>query len=83
MMSTKGVAVAVVAQELRNAFDFVSAGDPFEHSAWICLDTGKIHWRSSETGLDDEDLPEDIDDSGRYLAGTDPTVNKRGTRTPM
>ena len=66
MISTKTVAVA--ARELRNAFDFVSAGDPFDHGAWICLDTGKIYWRSPATGLDDEDLPEDIDDSDRYLA---------------
>ena len=66
MISTK--AVAVDARELRNAFDFVSAGNPFDHSAWICLGTGKIYWRSPATGLDDEDLPEDIDDSDRYLA---------------
>ena len=66
MISTK--TVAVDARELRNAFDFVSAADPFDHSAWICLGTGKIYWQSSATGLDDEDLPEDIDDSDRYLA---------------
>ena len=66
MISTKTVAVDT--RELRNAFDFVSAGDPFDHSAWICLGTGKIYWRSSATGLDDESLPEDIDASDRYLA---------------
>ncbi len=66
MISTK--TIAVDARELRNAFDFVSAGDPFDHSAWISLGTGKIYWRSSAIGLDDEDLPEDIDDSDRYLA---------------
>ena len=66
MISTK--AIAVDARELRDAFDFVSAGDPFDHGAWICLGTGKIYWRSPATGLDDENLPEDIDDSDRYLA---------------
>jgi len=66
MISTK--TVAVDAGELRNAFDFVRAADPFDHSAWICLGTGKIYWRSFATGLDDEDLPEDIDDSDRYIA---------------
>jgi hypothetical protein len=66
MISTK--IVAVDARELRNAFDFVSVGDPFDHSAWICLDTGKIYWQSSATGLDDNDLPEDIDGFDRYLA---------------
>lgn len=67
MVSTKTVAVDV--RELRNAFDFVSAGDPFDHGAWICLDTGKIYWQSSASGLDDDEgLPEDIDDADRYLA---------------
>ena len=65
MISTK--TIAVDARELRGAFDFVSAGDLFDHSACICLGTGKIYWRSPATGLDDEDLPEDIDDSDRYL----------------
>jgi hypothetical protein len=64
---TSAKTVAVDARELRHAFDFVSAGYPSEHSAWICLDTGKIYWRSSDPGLDDEDLPEDIDDTDRYL----------------
>ena len=66
MTSTKPVAVD--AKELRNAFEFVSAGDPVEHRAWICLDTGKLYWRSPDAGLDDEVLPENIDDSDRYLA---------------
>ena len=33
--------VTVNARELRDAFDFDSAGDAFEHGAYICLDTGK------------------------------------------
>jgi len=66
MISTN--TVAVDARELRNAFDFVSAGDPLDHSAWICLGTGKIYWWSPATGLDDEDLPKDIDDCDRYIA---------------
>ena len=65
MISTK--TIAVDARELRGALDFLSAGDPFDHSACICLGTGKIYWRSPAIGLDDEDLPEDIDDSDRYL----------------
>jgi hypothetical protein len=66
MTSTKSVAVD--ARELRDAFEFVSAGDAFECSAWICLDTGKVYLRSPEVGLGDEDLPADIDSSDRYLA---------------
>jgi hypothetical protein len=60
--------LAVNAEELRNVFDLVSAGAPFENSAWICLDTGKLHWRSLAAGMQDEDFPKDIDDSDRYLA---------------
>lgn len=65
MVSTKRIAVNVV--DLRNAFDFVSAGAPFEHSAYICSDTGKIYWTSDVAGLEEDDLPEDIDTSDRYI----------------
>jgi hypothetical protein len=48
----------VDAEELRDAFEFVSSGAPLENSAYICLDTGKIYWQSSVMDLDDEVLPE-------------------------
>jgi hypothetical protein len=41
MVSAKRIVVDAV--ELRNTFDFVSAGAPLEHSAYICADTGKIY----------------------------------------
>jgi Uncharacterised protein family (UPF0158) len=63
-----GKSLTVNARELRDAFDFVSAGEAFDHSAYICLDTGRIYWRSTEADLEEEDLPDDIDDSDRYLA---------------
>jgi hypothetical protein len=63
-----GKAVTVDGQDLRLAFDFVSVGAGLDASAYICLETGKIHWRSADAGLDDEDLPEDIEDETRYLA---------------
>ena len=65
MASTK--TVPVNAGDLREAFDFVSAGQPYENTAYICLDDGKIYWRSDFTGIEDEDLPEDLDGSDRYL----------------
>lgn len=37
-----------------------------EHSAYISLDTGEIHW-VSELASVDEELPDDLD-SGRYIA---------------
>jgi hypothetical protein len=66
-VATRGT-VTINARELRDAFDFVSAGEAFDQSAYICLDTGRIYWRSTETDLEEEDLPDDIDDSDRYLA---------------
>jgi hypothetical protein len=60
--------VTVNAQELRSALDFVSTGAAFGASAYICGETGKIHWRSADLGLEDDDLPEDIEDATRYMA---------------
>ena len=39
MTSTK--TISVNAEELRTTFEFVSFGAPLEHSAYICVDTGK------------------------------------------
>jgi Uncharacterised protein family (UPF0158) len=63
-----GRTVTVNARELRDAFDFVSAGEASDNSAYISLDTGRIYWRSTAADLEEEDLPNDIDDSDRYLA---------------
>ncbi len=65
MVSEKRIVVDAV--ELRNTFDFVSAGAPLEHSAYICADTGKIYWTSDTADLDDDDVPADIHDSDRYI----------------
>lgn len=58
--------VAVTYEEISLAFDFVGSAAPMEHSAYICLETGKIYW-ASELASMDEELPEDIDTSERYL----------------
>lgn len=60
--------VSVNATDLRITFEFISAGTPFEHSAYICLDTGKIYCQSISAGLEEEDLPEDLETSDRYIA---------------
>ena len=60
--------VSVNADELRIAFEFVSSGAPSEHNAYICLDTGRIYWDSASAGLDEDDLPDDLDTSDRYIA---------------
>jgi len=67
MTSTK--TVSVNAEELRTAFEFVSFGAPLEHSSYICVDTGKIYCHSVSVGLEEEeDLPEDLETSDRYIA---------------
>lgn len=63
--------VTVDVQDLRHAFEFVSAGDPVDHAAYICLDTGCIYWKSGEAGLEEDDFPADIEKSDRYLAVPD------------
>src|SRR5215470_9826460 len=61
--------VCVNAEELRTTFEFVSFGAPLEHSAYICVDTGKIYCHSLSAGLEEEeDLPEDLETSDRYIA---------------
>jgi hypothetical protein len=65
---TSGSVVSVSVVELRNAFDFVSLGAPFEHSAYISLDSGEIYWDSDYAELGGESLPQDLDTSDRYLA---------------
>ncbi|MCX6340166.1 MAG: hypothetical protein NTX71_09665 [Candidatus Aureabacteria bacterium] len=45
--------------DLEDAFLFVSSGSPFEHSAVLCRDTGKIYYKSEFGDLDE--IPEDLD----------------------
>ena len=59
--------VTVTYEEISSAFEFVASGAPMEHSAYISLDTGRIYWASESASLDEE-LPDDLDTSDRYLA---------------
>ena len=52
--------------DLELAFDFVSSGAPSERSAFLCIETGVCHWRT-ELGDNEEPLPDDILDSGKYI----------------
>jgi Uncharacterised protein family (UPF0158) len=60
--------VTIQYDDLSAAFDFVSYGAPFEHQAFVSLDTGAIHWVSATAPIDEEDLPDDLDTSDRYIA---------------
>jgi hypothetical protein len=60
--------VTVNTTELRTTFEFVSAGALFEHSAYICRDTGKIYCSFSAGLAEEADLPEDLETSDLYIA---------------
>jgi hypothetical protein len=60
--------VAVRHDDLSMAFDFVSYAAPMEHSAYVSLDTGKIWWTSDSNDAFDEEIPDDLEMSDRYLA---------------
>ena len=57
--------VKVNLDELLEACEFVSFEGMFDHSAYVSLDTGAIHWISDEL---DEEPPADLETSDRYLA---------------
>lgn len=59
--------VRIKFSELEDSFDYASAGAPFEHVAYLCLENGTFLWHS-EWGDNDEELPEDIDDESKYIA---------------
>ena len=59
--------VTVAYEEISSAFEFVGSAAPMEHSAYISLDTGKIYWVSQLASMDEE-VPDDLDTSDRYLA---------------
>ncbi len=59
--------VAVKYEDLSAAFDFVSFAAPMEHQAYVSMDTGAIYWISELNPLDEE-VPEDLETSDRYIA---------------
>jgi hypothetical protein len=59
--------VRIKYDDLSAAFDFVSFAAPFEHHAFVSLDTGAMYWVSETSPIDDEDLPDDLETSDRYI----------------
>ena len=57
---------AVKYDDLSAAFDFVSFAAPMEHHAYLSIDTGTIYWISELNPLDEE-VPEDLETSDRYI----------------
>ena len=58
---------AVKYDGLETAFAFVSSAPPTENAAYISLDTGTIYWTSEFNPLDEE-VPDDLETSDRYIA---------------
>ena len=59
--------VTVKCEDLAAAFDFVSFGAPFEHRAYISMDSGAIYWVSESNPLDEE-VPDDLETPDRYIS---------------
>jgi hypothetical protein len=59
--------ITVKYDDLSAAFDFVSFGVPFEHRAFVSRDTGAIYWISETNPIEEEELPDDLETSDRYI----------------
>jgi hypothetical protein len=62
--------VAVKYDDLSMAFDFISSASPMEHNAYVLLDTGEVYWTSNSNDASDENVPDDLETSDRYLSRT-------------
>jgi hypothetical protein len=60
--------VAVRHDDLSMAVDFVSCAAPAERNAYVSLDSGKVCWTSDSSDAFDDEVPDDIESSDRYLA---------------
>src|SRR5512134_2398063 len=60
--------VTVKYDDLSMAFEFVSFAAPTEHQAYVSLDTGAIFWISETHPIEEDELPDDLESSDRYIA---------------
>jgi hypothetical protein len=60
--------VAVKYDDLSMAFDFIASAAPMEHNAYVSLNTGEIYWTSDFNDALDDNVPDDLETSDRYLA---------------
>ena len=58
----------VSSDQLEDAMEWASC-DFLDNEAYICRQTGKIYWIAGDPGMiDEEEIPEDIHNSDRYLS---------------
>jgi hypothetical protein len=60
--------IAVNGDDLRTAFEWVSAGTPSENAAYVSIESGRIYWTSIANDMEEDDLPEDLEDASLYIA---------------
>ncbi|MBR0752833.1 hypothetical protein JQ604_11615 [Bradyrhizobium jicamae] len=53
--------------DLQNTFEFVSLGQPGEHEAVLCRESGQLLWHS-ELVDDLDEWPDDADDEEKYVS---------------
>jgi hypothetical protein len=69
------------------AFEFVGSSDFGDHQAFVCRRTGKIHWRSESSELDEltgemnDEVPDDIEDEEK--CATVPDKRELGLGKPL
>ena len=51
--------------DLELAFEFINAGDPYDHAAYVSRSTGKTYVQSELVGVDE--LPEDVLENDDYV----------------
>jgi len=54
-------------EDIEFSFDFVSSAQPCMNEAYLNIHTGETYWHS-EFGDNEEELPDDIDDTSKYIA---------------
>src|SRR5678815_1699781 len=54
--------------DLEMAYEFVSSTGFIENAAYVSLDTGEIYYVSEDDMDEEEDRPEDLETSDRYIA---------------
>ena len=54
----------VVYEDLEQAFDFASAGEIVQASAFVSRESGRIYWVSDD--LEEEELPDNLEDTEHY-----------------
>ena len=75
--------VTVKYDDLSLAFDFVSSAAPTEHRAYVSLDTGRIFWVSELNPVEEEELPDDLETSDRYVEIPHPNDLELGKRLAL